>query len=429
MKKNLRTPILLAKDAPSITARTIIGFNPRLLQGELPEPFRLEYTGEKHLMTIASTGSGKSTACIVPNLLIYRDPVVVLDPKGELYHVTARERRRMGHRVVLLDPFLMIETKRKRDGLNMFEFIQRSADPFLECQSLAHHLSGKGFANDPYWDDNARSLLSGIMYYVCLYNKPEERNLRAVYSLLTTDDLDYKIAVILDTNKDLPREIRECFIAYLNAPSDKTRPCILSTAQSYLHLYASKSVMESLDETTFCLNDFIKGKPVDIYLVFPEDKLKSHAKLFVQWLIILMRSITTRKRMVSTNTLFIIDEAATIGRNEYIANFLTICRGYNARLWLFFQDLQQVQNCYATEYKTIINNCGVFQAFEPETYHAAIDLKSITNIGPEITRRLGDERQIVLTKNMEYLGCKKVNYLTDPEFAGKWDINPYYRLR
>ena len=66
----------------------------------------LLYEGDSHLMTIAPTGAGKGRSVIIPNLLNYAGPVIVVDPKGENYHVTARYRREvLGHRIVKLDPF------------------------------------------------------------------------------------------------------------------------------------------------------------------------------------------------------------------------------------------------------------------------------------------------------------------------------------
>jgi type IV secretion system protein VirD4 len=57
-----------------------------------------------HLLTVAPTGQGKSATQIVENLRRYTGWVVVLDPKGELYDLTARHRRRMG-KVYRLAPF------------------------------------------------------------------------------------------------------------------------------------------------------------------------------------------------------------------------------------------------------------------------------------------------------------------------------------
>src|SRR5438309_6506 len=63
------------------------------------------YDSDAHLITVAPTRSGKGRGVIVPNLLHYAGPAVVLDPKGENYQVTARRRREMGQTVVKLDPF------------------------------------------------------------------------------------------------------------------------------------------------------------------------------------------------------------------------------------------------------------------------------------------------------------------------------------
>ena len=48
---------------------------------ELLEP--ILHTGDGHLITLARTGAGKGVGCIIPALLRYRGPVIVIDPKGE----------------------------------------------------------------------------------------------------------------------------------------------------------------------------------------------------------------------------------------------------------------------------------------------------------------------------------------------------------
>ena len=53
----------------------------------------LRYGGDGHLITVAATRSGKGVGAIMPNLLSYPGSVVVTDPKGENYYVTARYRR------------------------------------------------------------------------------------------------------------------------------------------------------------------------------------------------------------------------------------------------------------------------------------------------------------------------------------------------
>jgi type IV secretion system protein VirD4 len=65
----------------------------------------IEDASESHTLCIAPTGTGKSRSVVVPNLLIWEGSAVVIDIKGELAHLTARRRREMGQRVVVIDPW------------------------------------------------------------------------------------------------------------------------------------------------------------------------------------------------------------------------------------------------------------------------------------------------------------------------------------
>ena len=56
-------------------------------------------TSDGGLVTIAGTGAGKGVSQVIPAQLTWRGSVVVNDPKGELYAITARCRREMGQRV------------------------------------------------------------------------------------------------------------------------------------------------------------------------------------------------------------------------------------------------------------------------------------------------------------------------------------------
>lgn len=47
------------------------------------------FTAEGHLITIAPTGAGKGIGALIPTLLRHPGQVIVIDPKGENYRVTA----------------------------------------------------------------------------------------------------------------------------------------------------------------------------------------------------------------------------------------------------------------------------------------------------------------------------------------------------
>lgn len=71
----------------------------------LPRQPVLDDGHEGHLITIAPTGAGKGVSCIIPALLTWQGPAVVIDPRGENYAVTGAYREAMGQKVHVLDPF------------------------------------------------------------------------------------------------------------------------------------------------------------------------------------------------------------------------------------------------------------------------------------------------------------------------------------
>ena len=79
---------------------------------------------EKHMVTIAAPGSGKTTGGIIPNLCLHRGSLLCIDPVGELAALTAGRRNDggkgvwgLGQRVHVVDPFNLEILKEWRDQL------------------------------------------------------------------------------------------------------------------------------------------------------------------------------------------------------------------------------------------------------------------------------------------------------------------------
>ena len=115
-----------------------------------------------HLLTVAPTGQGKSATQIVENLRRYTGSVVVLDPKGELYDLTARHRRRMG-KVYRLAPFAQ-PGEQPGDHYNPMDELggvrERGARARLLAEMLVVRQSDKGAADAGFWENEAVNLLT-----------------------------------------------------------------------------------------------------------------------------------------------------------------------------------------------------------------------------------------------------------------------------
>ncbi len=387
----------------------------------------LTYAGDGHLLTIAPTGAGKGVGAIIPALLTYPGTVIVTDIKGENYQVTARHRREMGQQVVVLDPFGLVTAKGKGDQLNPFDiFHVPGSDPESDAEMLAAQLSvGHEFSTDRYWEDTGRGLVSGLIADVATSSPPEKRNLCTLRELLYNDDLDYTLAVALDTRKKTMSPLaRDEFIAYLAAPSDKTRPCIRTTATTFVKCLGSSAVSRSLERSTFDLSDLLHNKPMTIYLVLPPEKLHSHRSLLRLWVVTLLTVVMRRTRLPKQRTLFLLDEAAQLGSLELLPQAVSLLRGYGLQLWTFWQDLSQIMKLYPNNWESLVNNAAVLQAFGVPGHASRHSWRVILgDADAQLASELHAEEMLVAITGKGLVRHTRANYLTDKPFAGRFDSN------
>lgn len=402
-----------------------LGFRPSA--GSDPARPPLTYGGDGHLMTIAPTGAGKGVGAIIPALLTYPGSVIVTDIKGENYQVTARYRRELGQQVVVLDPFGLVTAKDKGDKLNPFDLFKvPGSDLESDAEMIAAQLAvGHEFSSDRYWEDTGRGLVAGLVADVATSAAPEKRNLCALREMLYNDDLDYTLAVALDTRKKTMSPLaRDEFIAYLAAPSDKTRPCIRTTATTFVKCLGSSAVSRSLERSTFDLCDLLNNKPMTIYLVLPPEKLLSHRGLMRLWVVTLMTTVMRRTRLPRQRTLFLLDEAAQLGSLDLLPQAVSLLRGYGLQLWTFWQDLSQLMKLYPNNWEAIVNNAAVLQAFGVPGHAARVGWRSVLgDFDAQLATELHADEMLVAITGHSTARHTRANYLTDRAFAGRFDAN------
>lgn len=396
---------------------------------EQQESSTITYGGDAHLLTIASTGSGKGRGVIIPNLLKVRRPFIVIDPKGENYQVTAQARRDMGHRVVKLDPFNVIDDGTPSDRLNPLDlFDLPNIDVESEAQMLANMMSlqNRG-VKDPFWDEHGCGLLSGVIAAMVTTKEGDDKNLDAVFGMLMSDDCVYNLAVLLDTlGKKLPKMAYREIASFLQLPERDTRGSVLATTNSYIKCFLAEPVLSTLRTSSFALPDVVSGEPLDIFLILPSDKLKSHRGLLRMWVGTLLKSITSRRHIPQQRTVFLIDECAQLEDFAFLETVITLCRGYGLQCWTFWQDLAQLKTYYPRSWETIINNAGVIQAFGARNYGMATQIGNLLNVNPSEFLQLPTGEQQLLMPGQPSQRSRLFDYLNDEPFKGLWTPNRFF---
>lgn len=390
----------------------------------------VEYAGDGHLITFGPTGSGKFVAAVGPELATYPGSVICIDPKGEGYTVFARRRKELGQRVLLIDPFQVVADAH-REGLNPLDLIEMNgSDPEADCEMLAAIFSdGHEFATDRYWTDMGRGIVSGLLDD--LRKQPrEKRSINGLREVLYGDDMDYTLATMLDQQGRVPPGTlaRDELASYLTAPSDKTRPSIKTTAQTFIKGLGSRRVAQVLDKTTFPL-DLLKddGEPFSLFLVFPPRFMNSHRSLLKLLVHTLLAAISHRDHIPQRPTLFIGDEAGQWGQLPVLSQAITLFRGKGVLVHTFWQDLSQVHALYGVEAETIINNCAVLQVLGIANHRMAQQFSEVIGLPPGELLNLPPQQQVLCVRGSGPLRCRKLDYLRDAMFAATFDPNPVYR--
>ncbi len=384
------------------------------------------YAGDAHLTTVAPTRSGKGRSVIVPTLLSHKGAVIVNDPKGENYQVTARRRRDLGQQVVLLDPFLTLGTQ--TDCINPIDlFHLPGCDMECEAQSLADLLArGIRGTKEPFWDLNGVGLCSGLLASAASHPDKSKHQFRTIVDQLTCNDVVQNLAVHMDqVGKQISPMARREIASVLQMP-EVTRGGVVATAQSYLKPFANDQVARSLGASTFNLQDVVDGKPLSIFIVIPPNRLHSHRGLLKLYFGILLTALLSRRKSPAEKTLIILDECAQLDSFPLLETLLTLSAGYGVRVHTFWQDLSQLLTHYPASWKNILNNCAVLQTFGIYNRDMAIQWGNYLSHGPGELRSLQPDEQILSIHGHDELRCRKMDYLQMACFAGLSDQNGFY---
>jgi type IV secretory pathway TraG/TraD family ATPase VirD4 len=120
---------------------------------------------DRMLLTAAGNGSGKDRCSIIPNLLKYPGSIYCQDFKGQLAAVTAQARRDMGQSVHILDPMGVL--MEKVSCFNPVAMLDPKARDYVEqIDAIVDALVIGGDDKNRFWDDAARTLISGLIDFV-----------------------------------------------------------------------------------------------------------------------------------------------------------------------------------------------------------------------------------------------------------------------
>jgi type IV secretion system protein VirD4 len=421
----------------------------RAKSGVLLGKFRNDFLvaeGFQHILLFAPTGSGKGVGFVIPNLLFWHDSVIVHDIKLENYELTSGWRRKqLKQKVFLWNPA-------DPDGIshcyNPMDWISTKPGQMVDdVQKICNFL----LPEQEFWQNEARSLLAGVMLYLVA---AEDRpcTLGEVVRTLRNDDVVYNLAVVLDTMGKKIHPVSYMNIAsYLQKP-DKERGSVTSTANSSLELWANPLIDTTTATSDFNLHE-LKITPHTIYVGLTPDnisRLKPLMGMFYQQAASFFTAKMPRPNE-KHGVLMMMDEFPTLGKMEQFLAGIAYFRGYKVRLFLIIQDTEQLKGIYEESgMNSFLSNSTyriTFAANNMETANLISQLvgnKTATQISynkpkyldlnpgarslhvsdvqralilPQEVIQLPRDEQILLIESQPPVRCKKITYFNDKFFT------------
>ncbi len=446
---------------------------------------------QKHLLTVAPTRSGKLLTASMPRCLEHRGSLVALDVKdGELSLIAARYRRDvLGHKVIIIDPWDLACSKlgMPQSRFNIMDWLDPDNDDFVEdAMTIADSLVTDRGGKDPFWTDEARALVMGLILYVAatplvlMPTAKRSRDIPQVRRLLSLSSNDFKNLVGGEYEKDEEGNavlikpgmmqssneyVRSAAARILNK-APKEFSSILSTAQQNTHFLESPKIQRTLSESDFTFEELENGK-TDIFVVLPAGRLFTYNRFLRMLLSSAITSVTRFKTKPNPPVYFLMEEAAALGRMEVIETAFGLMAGYGMQLHMIVQDLNQLVSLYGERWQTFIANSGVIQIFgtrdlmtseytsrlcgittieslseysaemrarlfsDPNFLSREDALTSRSLITPDEVMTMSPVAQILILSHANPIACFKTAYFLDQRYRNKngtpiYDIHPNF---
>ena len=297
--------------------------------------------GFQHALLFAPTGSGKGVGFVIPNLLFWKDSVIVHDIKLENYELTSGYRKKIGQEVYCWSPA-------DADGLshcyNPLDWVSSKPGQMVDdVQKIANLL----MPEQDFWVNEARSLFLGVVLYILAV--PEKiKSFGEVVRTMRSDDVVYNLAVVLDTIGQDIHPVAYMNIAAFLQKAEKERSGVISTMNSSLELWANPLIDTTTASSDFNFMDF-KKKRVTVYVGLTPDnltRLQPLMQVFYQQATEFLCRKLPDKKTEPYGVLFMMDEFPTLGEMEQFKTGIAYFRGYNVRLFLIIQDTEQLKGIY-----------------------------------------------------------------------------------
>ena len=400
----------------------------------------------RNLAVVATTGGGKSSSFIVPNILALDDAsMVITDPSGALFARTAHDLKRRGFDVLKLDPLDLMGSLR-------YNPLAR-ARTFPEMNEIAHvlvHTAASGRDVDPIWPAGAQDILAILIK--CLKNHPQAdryANLANLqYLLLAFGDGRPLIPFVTDNAPD--QATFQAFNGFLSQ-ADRTMQGMVSQAKTAVSMLSDSQIAKLTASNSFSFEQ-LRTRKTAVFLVFPQNRISYYSVLanlfYTQLFHYCLDDRTYNER--SLPVYFLLDEFGHFKVPDFPA-IITTTRARRISISIVLQSVSQLVERYGPEGANTILNGGMANRvfLSVPDIHSAKDISAIigevyTNrvnqqgdvrtehepmVTPAALMAMSQKQALLLVSGMRPLQFEVTRYYERRDFAKRAEAKPFQGQR
>jgi type IV secretion system protein VirD4 len=300
------------------------------------------HAGSTHSLIFAGSGGFKTTTA-VSTLLHWTGSAVVLDPSCELAPMLGRARSDMGHRVVTLSP------ANAGIGVNVLDWIDINA-PLAEthvhsvvawvCGEPSRETEEAGF-----FDSWGRQLIACLLADLLWDEKlPKgEKTLRKLRNSVAQPERKLKARLGEIYTRSPSPMARNIAGSLMDMEADETFSGIYANAAKLTSWLAIEAFAKLVSGSTFRTSDLTNGG-LTVFIQIPLDALITTPGAARALVGALLHAVYRAEGDTSGRVLFLLDEAARLGRMSVLQQARDAGRKYGITLQLLYQSVGQLED-------------------------------------------------------------------------------------
>ncbi|MGA9629371.1 MAG: type IV secretory system conjugative DNA transfer family protein [Candidatus Rickettsiella isopodorum] len=303
----------------------------------------LKLPGFEGVLVVAPTGSGKTTAIAIPNLLEWTGSGVFNDLKGELYRLTSSYRKNNLHNECFL--WAPADIHKKSSCYNPFFYVSDHPDLRIrDLQLIAETLIPETKLGDGFWYQSSREIFLTLSLY--LLESTGTATLSDIHDLSKQESFFAWLANEIMDHEHCSKQLKQNAFALLGA-DEKTQKNILKDFHSRMGLFNDPLVGYATSRNDFDFRE-LRKKKMSIYIQIPDGDKERLSQILTLFWAQLIHVISEREPQADETygVLALMDEFGNMARINKLKDGLSFLRSYRMRCIIIVQYLAQIYSVY-----------------------------------------------------------------------------------